>query len=76
MELFDEYILSYEVGCLKPDVRIYEQAARKANASFRDLLYIDDREDLTAQSKALGIDSIRFSDALCLKEELAERGIF
>lgn len=75
MRIFDEFILSYIVGCLKPDIRIYEEAARLGNAKFSDLLYIDDREDLVLQSNAFGIDSIRFENAPALRSELTARGI-
>jgi len=75
MRLFEGYILSYQVGCLKPDRRIYEDAARQGNARFSDILYIDDREDLIVESTAMGIDSIRFENAAQLRDELIVKRI-
>ncbi|MFH1996369.1 MAG: HAD family phosphatase [Candidatus Omnitrophota bacterium] len=75
MKAFNGFILSYEVGCLKPDIRIYEAAARAGNASFSEMLYIDDRDDLVSGSTALGIDSIRFESAGQLRNELGKRGV-
>jgi 2-haloacid dehalogenase len=42
---FTGEILSYEVGSMKPDVRIYEALERLSNLSGADLLYLDDRAE-------------------------------
>ncbi|PXX54882.1 putative hydrolase of the HAD superfamily [Nocardia tenerifensis] len=41
-ELFDEVILSYEVGCRKPDRDIYELCAVKASVPATSCVLIDD----------------------------------
>ncbi|MDP2912693.1 MAG: HAD hydrolase-like protein [Candidatus Omnitrophota bacterium] len=75
IKIFDEIILSYMVGAIKPDRLIFEDVIKRAGGDRARLLYIDDREDLTAEALLLGIDSIRFSGADNLKEELRKRGI-
>ena len=40
---FDGYILSYEVGAMKPDAKIYEALERMAGKRGPDVLYLDDR---------------------------------
>ena len=72
---FDELILSFMVGAIKPDRIIYDDAVRRAGGRPEELLYVDDREDLIKEATALGIDSIRFEDADKLKEVMKARGI-
>ena len=75
IKVFDELVLSYIVGAIKPERPIFEDLIRRAGGDKSRLLYIDDREDLIKEATALGIDSIRFEDADKLKVAMAERGI-
>jgi HAD superfamily hydrolase (TIGR01509 family) len=40
---FDGYVLSYEHGVMKPDVRIYEAVERLTRRTEKQILYLDDR---------------------------------
>jgi FMN phosphatase YigB (HAD superfamily) len=40
---FDGYILSYEVGSMKPDAKIYEALENMAGKRGSEVLYLDDR---------------------------------
>lgn len=42
---FDGYILSYEIGAMKPQAKIYEALETLSGRSRGDILYIDDREE-------------------------------
>ena len=42
---FDGYILSYEVGAMKPDAKIYEALERLASKRGVEILYLDDRQE-------------------------------
>lgn len=42
---FDGYILSYEVGAMKPDAKIYEALEKMAGKRGADILYLDDRQE-------------------------------
>ncbi|MFA5142674.1 MAG: HAD family phosphatase [Candidatus Omnitrophota bacterium] len=75
IKAFDELILSYMVGAIKPEPLIYEDVIRRAGGNRQDILYIDDREDLIKEATAMGIDSIRFEDFDLLKQEMAHRDI-
>lgn len=70
IKLFDEVILSFMVGAIKPDRLIFEYVVSRAGGDRAGLLYIDDREDLVREAASLGIDSIRFEGADKLKKEL------
>jgi len=75
LDIFDELILSFEVGAIKPEKAIFDHVVKLAGGDRSRLVYIDDREDLIKEASALGIDSIRFIDAPRLEVELKRRGI-
>lgn len=75
IKIFDEVILSYLVGAIKPDKAIFDDVIRRAGGDRTGMLYIDDREDLVKEALTMGIDSIRFEGAEKLEKELADRGI-
>ena len=75
IKIFDELILSFMVGAMKPDKRIFEEVLRRAGGDKAGLVYIDDREDLIKEASAMGIDSIRYEGAEKLVEDLKVRGI-
>jgi len=73
--IFDELILSFKVGAMKPEAAIYEDTIRRSGGDRTKLIYIDDREDLIKEATAMGIDSIRYEGPGKLKEDLAARGV-
>ena len=74
--IFDELVLSYLVGSMKPEKKIFKEALRRAGKDRKKVLYIDDREDLIKEALSLGIDSIHYEGADKLEAELAKREIF
>ncbi|HYA48681.1 MAG TPA: HAD family phosphatase, partial [Burkholderiales bacterium] len=42
---FDDYVLSYELGLVKPDRAIYLEAARRAGCRPDECVFIDDMEE-------------------------------
>jgi len=75
IKIFDEIILSFVVGAVKPEAAIFEDVVRRAGGDRSKILYIDDREDLVRCAATFGIDSIRFENAEKLKTTMAARGI-
>jgi glucose-1-phosphatase len=75
INIFDEVILSFVVGAMKPDRLIFEEVIKRAGGDKTKLLYIDDREDLIKESTLMGIDSIRFEGYEKLVEKLKEKGV-
>jgi FMN phosphatase YigB (HAD superfamily) len=51
---FDGYILSYEVGAMKPDAKIYEALEKMADKRGPDVLYLDDRLENISAGAARG----------------------
>ncbi|MDT7729663.1 MAG: putative hydrolase of the superfamily [Actinomycetota bacterium] len=62
-ELFDHVVLSFEVGCRKPDKKIFELAASRAQARPDQCVLIDDVEKNCAAARVAGWHAIDFFDA-------------
>ena len=72
----DDYVLSYQVGFLKPDRRIYEAALSRVGRSATEVLFIDDRTENVTSAEKLGIRGIVFVDERQLKEQLRKLGLY
>ena len=70
------WVLSYEVGELKPHPKIYRRALELAQVPAEEIFYVDDREDLVDAGRKLGLQSHRFEGADHLQRELSLRGVF
>ena len=51
---FDGYILSYEVGSMKPEPKIYEALEKMSDCRGSDVLYLDDRPENVEAGAARG----------------------
>lgn len=69
------WILSYEVGHLKPHSAIYQKALEMAGLPPEKILYVDDRADLIEVGKQLGFQTHRFTGHATLIQELSARGL-
>jgi len=67
---FDEYVLSYEVGALKPEAEIFWEAVRRAGVSPEACVLIDDLEENIRAASALGLKAIHYRPATDLEREL------
>lgn len=72
---FDAYVLSYEVGFMKPAPQIYRVALMKAKARAEECLFIDDREENVEAALKLGIHAIHFVPQTNLETSLREYGL-
>jgi FMN phosphatase YigB (HAD superfamily) len=72
---FDEYILSYKVGAMKPSPLIYEAALDKALCRPEECFFTDDIPDYVAGAKAQGIDAVQFQNVEQIQAELRARGV-
>jgi putative hydrolase of the HAD superfamily len=74
-DIFIAFFSSCWVGDLKPARRIYEVALAMSQAEPDSSVFIDDRERNLEPARALGMRTIRFTDALQLRQELAGLGV-
>lgn len=75
LKIFDEIIVSFAVGAIKPERLIFEDAVRRAGGDKSAVLYIDDREDLIREAAAFGIESIKYEGSDKLEKALREKGV-
>jgi putative hydrolase of the HAD superfamily len=73
--LFDEVVISAEVGMIKPHSEIFEFTLDKMNAKPEETVFIDDSEHNVEAARAIGIRGIVFKNVDDLKEKLAGLGI-
>ncbi|MGH9658450.1 MAG: HAD family hydrolase [Bryobacteraceae bacterium] len=72
---FDDYVLSYEVGALKPSPRIYQEAIARAGCAAGECFFTDDIAEYVEAARAAGIDAVRFESAEQITGEMRKRGI-
>lgn len=68
--LFDDLLLSSQVGLVKPDPEIFKLAARRLGVGMKDCLFIDDREPNVAVAESLGMSGVLYKNFERLKEDL------
>jgi putative hydrolase of the HAD superfamily len=74
-DIFITFFSSCWIGVLKPARRIYEVALAMSQAEPESSVFIDDRERNLEPARALGMRTVRFTDALRLRQELAALGV-
>lgn len=52
---------SFELGLVKPDLRIYEKVRKKLGIKFEEMIFIDDKIQNVEAAKSLGVHSIVFN---------------
>lgn len=72
---FTGWVLSYEVGALKPDPAIYRRALELAGAEPDEVFYVDDRQDLVDAARSMGFQAHRYVGVEPLAQELGARGL-
>lgn len=72
---FDAYILSYEVGAVKPDLKIYRKALEAARAEAEECVFIDDLEDNIKAAKILGIQTVLLKAGTDIAARLQDIGL-
>ncbi len=70
IRVFDQWILSHEVGFKKPAIEIYQRAIEWASVEPKRILFIDDMKKHVEVAVSLGMQGILFISAQQLKEEL------
>jgi glucose-1-phosphatase len=72
---FDHYVLSYEVGAMKPSGDIYQAAIRFAGCAPEECFFTDDVLPYVEGARRAGIDAEQFLGSEKLRVDLASRGI-
>jgi putative hydrolase of the HAD superfamily len=73
--IFDEYVLSFELGVMKPDPAIYGEALKKAGTDPQECVFIDDLEKNIEGSQKMGMGGILYTPETDLEAELRKLGL-
>lgn len=73
LERFDDFVLSFKVGALKPDRAIFEAALKAIQCDPEDCFYTDDIADYVEAGRTFGLQAEVFTDHAALLEQLRRR---
>jgi glucose-1-phosphatase len=73
--LFEAVTLSFEVGALKPDPRLYADATAKLGLPPSACLFIDDIPAFTEGARAFGMHGLTYTGPKALRAELRGLGV-
>jgi len=71
---FDDFVLSYEVGAMKPDAQIYQEAIQRAGCRPVECFFTDDIAINVEAARNNGMDAVQFLSAAQIEAELRTRG--
>ncbi len=74
-ELFDEIVLSANVGKTKPGKEIFDYTLNKLQITADEAIFIDDRESNVIAAASYGIKSLLFTDNKALTNHFRELGV-
>jgi putative hydrolase of the HAD superfamily len=70
VRLFDEIVISHQVGIAKPEPTIYEMLLKKLNVGADEAVFIDDIETHCEGARAVGMQAILYKEFEQMKLEL------
>ncbi|MXZ36101.1 MAG: HAD family phosphatase [Acidobacteria bacterium] len=71
----EDRLLSYELGCLKPEPAIYRIAIDRAGVRPQEIFFADDRPENVEAARQAGIVATRFQSEQQLKLALGQAGV-
>ncbi len=71
-DIFDDVVISAEVGVAKPDRRIYQLALDQMGVEAEQTIFIDDFIENIEGARELGIHGIHFQDPRTILDELKD----
>jgi len=74
-DAFEQIVLSYEVGAMKPDERMFQAAIEAAGVPASEIFYTDDREENVAAAREADIDAVLYTDTPSLIRDLRRRDV-
>jgi len=74
-DLFETVFLSYEMGLMKPDPKIYQKVLEQAGIKAEETLFLDDNKDNIEAASKLGIDTIHVQKPVTILEYLKDYAV-
>jgi glucose-1-phosphatase len=75
LRLFEEFVVSFEVGTLKPDPRIYQEALRRSGLPASACVFVDDRAINVEGAARMGMHAVQFTSAEQVAADLQRLGV-
>lgn len=75
LQPFDDYVVSFRAGAIKPEAGIYEQALRLIQCEPGEAFYTDDIPEYVARGCEYGFQAEVFTGPDELTAQLAQRGV-
>jgi putative hydrolase of the HAD superfamily len=72
---FSVRALSYEIGSLKPEPKIYHAAAKLAGVAPNEIFFCDDTPGHVAAAREAGFDAVQYTSTPALVADLRSRGL-
>lgn len=72
---FDRWVVSHEVGALKPDPAIYAEVLRHTGCRAEECFFTDDVPAYVDGARKAGIDAVQFTGLEGLRAQMAARNI-
>ncbi len=72
---FDHIFASFQMGCIKPEPKIYVKALKSMGILPSEAFYTDDRSDLIKEARKLGIKAYVYKNYTKLRQDLLKEGI-
>ena len=75
MSCFDDFVISGEIGTVKPNREIFDIAIKKSGVAKEECLFLDDQQENVEASEALGIPALLYKNAKQAREEFVKMGL-
>ncbi len=74
MDDFDDFVLSYNVGYSKLEMKFYKVLIKKLKCEPPEAVFIDDHQEFIDMGKSQGLNGILSKDIEQIKSDLHEYG--
>ncbi len=75
LQYFDDFVLSYQVGAVKPAAEIFQIAIEKSDCLPEECFFTDDREGNVQGAKSFGINVVQFISSAQFEDFLQKQGL-
>jgi len=75
LKRFDDCVVSFEVGAIKPEPAIFESALRKIGCAPHEAFFTDDIPENVSTAREFGLQAELYTTLDALRDQFAQRGV-
>jgi putative hydrolase of the HAD superfamily len=75
LERFDEFVVSFEAGAIKPEPAIFASALKKIGCAPEEAFFTDDVPENVATAREFGLQAELYTTIDALRQQLWQRGV-